>query len=234
MSRWRDSIPIEPSWHGAVLGVLVFGSVWGLAEATLGGLLHAVHFGNTGGVMGGIGMATVGAHLSIFRRPRQLPFLGLVAAMFKPLDAIVVGAPVFSNFVMNPATAIVLESLAFGAVATVLLGTFRDRVQTRIATGVLSAFAGFAAYGLVATWAGWGRWPYWSMSMRLEQVWHDGAVIALVGTVLFLIVHAATSQTRLSLYLLSMRQPALIRFAGLTGAFCCWSIAAVVSATGVF
>jgi len=37
MARWRRTAEESLDW----LGVLLFGSVWGLAEATLGGALHA-------------------------------------------------------------------------------------------------------------------------------------------------------------------------------------------------
>ena len=44
-----------------VIGILVFGSIWGLVEATLGGALHLVHFAYKGVITGGIGMAIMAA-----------------------------------------------------------------------------------------------------------------------------------------------------------------------------
>lgn len=35
-----------------VIGILVFGSIWGFLEATLGGFLHMIIFPNKGAIMG--------------------------------------------------------------------------------------------------------------------------------------------------------------------------------------
>ena len=42
-----------------IVGVAVFGSIWGLLEATLGGFLHLIIFPNKGAIMAGIGMAII-------------------------------------------------------------------------------------------------------------------------------------------------------------------------------
>ena len=40
-----------------IIGILVFGSIWGILEATLGGFLHLIIFPNKGAIMAGIGVA---------------------------------------------------------------------------------------------------------------------------------------------------------------------------------
>ena len=42
----------SPSIWGALIGVVVFGSIWGLVEATLGGFLHLIHFPYKGAIAG--------------------------------------------------------------------------------------------------------------------------------------------------------------------------------------
>ena len=37
-----------------IIGVLVFGSIWGFLEATLGGYLHMIIFPNKGAIMAGL------------------------------------------------------------------------------------------------------------------------------------------------------------------------------------
>ncbi len=37
-----------------VIGILVFGSIWGFFEATLGGFLHLIIFPNKGAIMAGL------------------------------------------------------------------------------------------------------------------------------------------------------------------------------------
>jgi len=50
-----------------VIGILVFGSIWGFLEATLGGFLHMIIFPNKGAIMGGIGVAIMASALAIYK-----------------------------------------------------------------------------------------------------------------------------------------------------------------------
>lgn len=154
---WQGGNDDDPL--AVALGIVVFGSFWGLAEATLGGALHAIHFADKGGVMGSTGMAIMGTQLGLFRKPCLLPLLG-----------------------------------------------HRGDVQ--------------------ATGRGCRR-RAGILELRYQP--GDG-----VGTALFLVLHALSSRTRPAFHALHLRQPALTRLAGLAGVFCCWSMAAVVSASGVF
>ena len=56
----------NPKEHGTaqiLVGILLFGSIWGLLEATLGGFLHLVIFPNKGAIMSGIGIAIMASAL---------------------------------------------------------------------------------------------------------------------------------------------------------------------------
>ena len=46
-----------------IIGILVFGSIWGFLEATLGGFLHLIIFPNKGAIMAGIGVPIVGGQV---------------------------------------------------------------------------------------------------------------------------------------------------------------------------
>ena len=47
-----------------IIGILVFGSIWGVLEATLGGFLHLIIFPNKGAIMAGIGVAIMSSALA--------------------------------------------------------------------------------------------------------------------------------------------------------------------------
>ncbi len=113
MDKWKRILAIS-------LTIIVIGSVWGLFEMTLGGFLHAIHLPQKGAIMGGLAISFMAIFITITKKPTLVPILGVIAASFKPLGAIVVGVPVGSPFVINPAIAIVMEALAFSAVAVVL------------------------------------------------------------------------------------------------------------------
>lgn len=103
----------------SVLPILVFGSAWGLIEMSLGGYLHLIHFPDKGALLGGIGFALMAWFTAMTRRPRLVPWLGLIAASFKLPDAVLLHASLLSPSVVNPAMAIIIEALAFRLVAAV-------------------------------------------------------------------------------------------------------------------
>ena len=104
-----------------IIGILVFGSIWGFLEATLGGFLHMIVFPNKGAIMAGIGVAIMGSALAIYRKPSMTVGIGIVAAAFKLLDVWLFALPIASIHIINPAMAIIFESLAFSLVAVFLM-----------------------------------------------------------------------------------------------------------------
>ncbi|UCB44123.1 MAG: hypothetical protein JSV77_05705 [Dehalococcoidales bacterium] len=120
-----------------IIGILVFGSIWGFLEATLGGFLHMVVFPNKGAIMSGIGVAIMASALAIYRKPVMLPGIGIVAASFKLLDVWLFSLPIGSIHIINPAMAIVFESLAFGLVAIIITNRIARNAFIGIGAGAL-------------------------------------------------------------------------------------------------
>jgi hypothetical protein len=135
------------SWTRVIIGILVFGSIWGLLEATLGGFLNMIIFPNKGAIMGGIGMAIMSAALAIYRKPAMLPGIGIVAASFKWLNAWLLFVPVSAIHIINPAMAIFLESLAFSLVATFLMYRMDKNVYVGAWAAFLAGLISVTAYG---------------------------------------------------------------------------------------
>jgi len=119
-----------------IIGILVFGSIWGFCEATLGGFLNMIIFPNKGAIMGGIGMAIMGVALAIYRKPAMLPGIGIVAASFKLLNVWFLFVPISAVYIINPAMAIFLESLAFSLVVAFVM----HRMEKNVYVGVWAAF----------------------------------------------------------------------------------------------
>ena len=129
-----------------IIGILVFGSIWGFLEATLGGFLPLIIFPNKGAIMAGIGVALMSSALAIYRKPAMLPGIGIVAAAFKLLDVWLFALPVASIHIINPAMAIIFEALAFGAIAAVFTKSVRKSVPARIGVGVLAGIISAVAW----------------------------------------------------------------------------------------
>ena len=135
------------SWTRIIIGILVFGSIWGLLEATLGGFLNMIIFPNKGAIMGGIGMAIMGAALAIYRKPAMLPGIGIVAASFKWLNSWLLFVPVSAIHIINPAMAIFLESLAFSLVVIFLIYRIDKNVYVGAWAAFLAGLISVTAYG---------------------------------------------------------------------------------------
>jgi len=120
-----------------LIGILVFGSIWGFLEATLGGFLHMIIFPNKGAIMAGIGVSLMATALAIYRKPSMLLGIGIVAAAFKLLDVWIFSLPIASIHIINPAMAIISESLAFSLVAALVMNRMAKNTFVGIGVGVL-------------------------------------------------------------------------------------------------
>jgi len=136
--------------HGLIsiiIGILIFGSIWGFFEATLGGFLNMIIFPNKGAIMGGIGMAIMGIALAIYRKPAMLPGIGIVAASFKLLNVWLLFVPISAVYIINPATAIFLESLAFSAVMVFVINRMEKNVYVGVWAAILAGLISVSIYG---------------------------------------------------------------------------------------
>jgi hypothetical protein len=129
-----------------VIGALVFGSIWGFLEATLGGFLNLIIFPNKGAIMGGIGMAIMGAALAIYRKPAMLPGIGIVAASFKWLNAWLLFVPASAVQIINPAMAIILEALAFSLVVAFVMNRIEKSAYVGVWAAALAGLMSAIAY----------------------------------------------------------------------------------------
>lgn len=93
---------------------LIWGSVWGLGEATLGHLLHAARVpGLPGLVMAPFAVLVMGRAAARSRSATAVFLAGAVAAGFKFFDLFLPGTDLFA--IANPVQAILLEALAGAA-----------------------------------------------------------------------------------------------------------------------
>jgi len=128
------------------VGILLFGSIWGFLEATLGGFLHMIIFPNKGAIMGGIGVAIMASALAIYKKPGMPLGIGIIAASFKLLDVWLFALPVASIHIINPAMAIIFESLAFSLVAVFVMNKIAKNASIGIGAGVLAGLISATAW----------------------------------------------------------------------------------------
>jgi len=216
-----------------VIGILVFGSVWGLVEATLGGALHLIHFTYKGAITGGIGMSIMATFVVMYRRPKLVFFIAAIAALFKPLSAVIYGQPIFAPFVVNPASAILLEGLAFSLVVSLLFKGFEGSIKTRIGAGVAAGYLSIILYGVIASAAGMGVWASWGLAERASSVLANGTGLAIVGTCLLLLGHLVSMRLRPKFWQFMTVKPKAFYASTMAITALCWIGAAVAFASGL-
>ena len=129
-----------------ITGVLIFGSLWGFLEATLGGFLHMILFPNKGAIMSGIGVAIMASALAIYKKPVMAIGIGTVAASFKLLDVWIFALPPSSYHIVNPAVAIIIEALAFSVITVFIMNRLARNAYIGIGAGVLMGLISATAY----------------------------------------------------------------------------------------
>jgi len=217
-----------------IIWAIVFGSVWGCFEATLGGFLHFIHFAHKGAVMGGIGISIMTAFVAARRRPGLVPLVGFVCALFKPLDGLILGVPIFAPFVINPATAIILEALAFNIVVSLLFKSFERSIRVRLLAGVAVGYLSITLYGILASAVGMGNWAEMALGERALYILSNGTGLAVIGAALLVVAYMIGARLQKDITSVGDDRPAPF-YAGATGiAILCWVIAFFVSLQGVF
>jgi hypothetical protein len=218
-----------------IIGILVFGSVWGLVEATLGGALHFLHVPLfvKGAIPAGIGMSIMAAFVVMYRQPKLAFCIAVIAALFKPLSAVIYGQPIFAPFVVNPASAILLEGLAFSLVVSLLFKGFESSIKTRIGAGVAAGYLSIILFGVLASAAGMGNWASWGLAERVSSVFANGTGLAIVGTALLLLGYLVGTKFRPNFWQLMTVKPKAFYASTVAITAFCWIGAAVAFASGL-
>ena len=128
--------------------IALFGSIWGFFEATLGGVLHLAHLPFTGTIMTCIGFSILYGALRSGLRPVSLATVGLVAASFKFIDCWLFGIAPYNILIVNPATAIAMQGLAFALVFG--MGRADDRILRLAPRFLITAAVAMVAFNAIS------------------------------------------------------------------------------------
>jgi hypothetical protein len=216
-SRWQKILMVS-------LMVIVFGSVWGFLEMTLGGLLHVVHFPQKGAVMGGLAISLMAVFVTVTGKPSLVPLLGIIAASFKPVDAVIFGVPALSPYIINPAIAIVTEAVAFGAVVAIMKRAMDKHLSARLVTGVLAGSSGYAFYAVLASVLGLGMWPTLDLAGKFQLIITSVAPIAAAGALTLAAGYYIGSLSAPRLFTIKKIRPVLYYSSSLAMVLLCWMV----------
>jgi len=97
------------------LAVVLLGSVWGMAEVVLGGVMHQVGLPHRVAIVTGLGMGIMGLGLGAFRRVYMLPLIALVVVCVRQLAVPILHVPLFCK--ANSCLAVLIEGGALAGLA---------------------------------------------------------------------------------------------------------------------
>ena len=215
-----------------IVGILVFGSIWGVLEATLGGFLHLIIFPNKGAIMSGIGMAIMASALAIYRKPSMLLGIGIVAASFKLLNVWLLFVSIGAIHIINPAMAIIFESLAFSLVAAFVMNRIAKNVLVGVGAGVLA--------GLISATA-WVYFAIYVMNAPLyarvvftagEFIANQGVVQAAFWGILLPLGYLLGEKLAAKTFPVLTRRPLYYATSAAIVVFC-WGISAIATIAGL-
>lgn len=162
--------------RGIWLQVWLFGALWGLAEATAGGLLHWIHFPWKGPVMAGIGFFLMAAAVGAAGRAWVPLCMGILAASIKMTDLVILPPP-DPFWVVRPAAAILAEALLFSTALVCMGSRYEKKTLMRVSTGLLVGFSTFLLLGIT----GFGpRYGSFSEFLLINGTMSAGAAALLV------------------------------------------------------
>ncbi|MEA1925021.1 MAG: hypothetical protein U9M95_04045 [Candidatus Altiarchaeota archaeon] len=166
-----------------IWGIMLYGSMWGFTEATLGVMLHLMHYPLKGPVLMSVGVFLMAAALRMYQPKNAILYclsIGLVASLLKVSDVFLVG---FDVMVLRPMISILVEALAFGLMMKLLQKhEIGDRLKYP-AAGAGYAYISYAGFALLLGVAGLGS-RYWSgktLTDLMYAVASDGTTTALMS-----------------------------------------------------
>ncbi|OYT54442.1 MAG: hypothetical protein B6U72_02660 [Candidatus Altiarchaeales archaeon ex4484_2] len=157
--------------------------MWGFTEATLGVILHMMHYPLKGPALMSIGVFLMAAALKMYQPKNATVYclsMGLVASLMKASDVFLVG---FDVMVLRPIASILLEALAFGLMMKLLQKHgIRDWLKYP-AAGAGYAYLSYAGFALLFGVVGLGS-RYWTSKTLTELMYavaSDGTTTALMS-----------------------------------------------------
>ncbi len=148
-----------------ILGILFFGGLWGLSEATLGDALYRAGVPYASVPLTAIGFVVLTFARVYFPRPGTATLIASFALLYKFLNA-----PFFACHLLG----IVLMGVCYD----VFLNVFRIRT-TWLAAG-LATYVNYAAFALMITYvARYNHWVQGGLGKILEHVGISGSMAAL-------------------------------------------------------
>ena len=215
-----------------IAGIILFGSLWGMLEATLGSILHYTLILNAGAIMTAAGFFIMAIAVSIYKKPQIAPYIGIVAASEKFLGFLIFPLSSWGQIV-RPATSIFLESLVFGIVLMFLWSGYRKKIGIKILCAAISSYFGFFLYVFVGRLVFKGGVGIMDIPGLIKHVVSNATIIFIISSFLVPAGNWLGDRIKTSMEQTMFRNPKFYYgITGLVSAFC-WVVAMIATVKGL-
>jgi len=242
-TRNTENKPARARAVDVLIAIALLGSIWGFIEVVVGGAIKAGGFPHRTAVVTGLGFATMGIALGVFRRPLMLPVMAVVAVCVKQLVVPILHLPFFCD--ANSLLAVGIDGAAVAGIFTIARGS-ADRKMGARGTGI----AGWLLLGAVgASSALLASGAFHTLGMKvapcqhllsynrplglLEYMAFRGSIWAAFSAVLFPVGYLSGLRIKDSVLDLGVRRPALYYATFIASVAACWIVSAVAIFAGL-
>ena len=157
-----------------VLGILFFGSLWGLSEASFGGWLYSQDIHNSSIYLTSIALIILGSAKVFYSHRWTGVMIGFVAMLFK-----LVNVPFFACHLLAIFLLGIGFDISFDLVTRVYSGRFRLPI-----IGLAGTYSGRALFALIITYV--IRYHYWTeagLPRVIDYILLSGSISAIIGVI---------------------------------------------------
>jgi hypothetical protein len=214
-----------------VMGIIAFGSLWGMLEATAGSILHYTLVLNAGAIMAAAGFFIMATAVAVYKKPQIAPYIGIVAASEKFLGFLIFPLSSWGQ-IARPAAGIFLESLAFGAVLIFFWSGYRKKIGTKVLCTAASSYLGFFLYALVGKFVFKGGIGNMDVPALMKHVISNATIIFIVSSFLVPAGSWVGDRIKISIERTILRNPGF--YYGITGlvSVLCWVVSIITTIKG--
>ncbi len=127
--------------------VLILGSLWGLSEVILSGIIRQAGIPYRTGILTGVGMGLMGIAVGIFKKYSFLFGIAFLAILCKQLVVPILHVSITCK--ANSCLAVMIDSLVLTAAVAVIGSKLNKNLMYRIAGGLIAGFSAAVVFYLV-------------------------------------------------------------------------------------
>jgi hypothetical protein len=170
-------------------GILLFGSIWGILEATLGNLLHFIGLHPyTGLIMTSIGTGLMAFARSLYKVRWTGLFMAVIAAALKSLDLLIAGSNVFRPMIAIILAGMIFEGVLYVSDKTKVMDKVRVPNLVRAGQGFAIGYLAIIAFVFVAAYVlSHKYWLGMGFLGLLKYLLVEGWRFGIGGIIMFLV-----------------------------------------------